>query len=514
MVDGEPDCEKCIEVSKYPRNPDRQETVPWYSHDDVALSYLLAYRGERLNGWGVIDRPWRSLAEEGAMERFNELVDKYLGRLRGHTPEDLHDWSIDRLYRELSEAIGEETEAINKQTRAELEEAFQAGHDPEIRAHWQSQTREAVLRLRHYRDALRDGKSIEQAPLPFMEPTPTSHMAARGHEPPIRIPKGHCRKPLPEDTPWRCLCLGLKLEALFQEEELFVPKDVRLALVELADFIEDAVYMYIDGNTCVCASATRDDLKKWWLFIKQDLLGRGLILDAGAGEANGAIYSHPPQVTNARSAQYGGLASRQRLRSASCGNLQFRWMDTDDAQLQDSANRVAAIIRDDRYREQLLRWSGELTKERWPFCQGAYVRVQWEMPQDRPAIVLIVAAFYHVCGSGRRILDTAAEDLCENLPWTSFRFVDVIPMIEEIVQDLPRHPLPNEDRAKSRRGPKPRLSPEAIRAREVLISKWEQARSTGISCKEFCRDYGSFEGKPLNPVNLNAIRTYLKKPRK
>jgi hypothetical protein len=174
---------------------------------------------------------------------------------------------------------------------------------------------------------------------------------------------------------------------------------------------------------------------------------------------------------------------------------------------------VAAIIRDDRHREQLLRWIGELAKERWPFCGGAYVRVQWVMPQDRPAIALIVAAFYHACGSGRRVLDTATEELCKNLPWTSFRFVDVIPMIEEIAQDLPKHPLPNEGQAKSRRGPKPRLSPEAIRERQVLISKWEQAHSAGVSCKEFCRDYGNFEGKPLSPASLNAIRTYLKKPR-
>jgi hypothetical protein len=223
------------------------------------------------------------------MNWFREAVHERLIRKRGFRREDLKTWTFSDLAWKIVEVVGEEDQATTASWKRELQEVFETGR--ENRAYWHQRVTEAVAQLQAYHDSLQSGKPVLRAPMPFMTAAFTPQVGAESSGPPVKIPQGHWRIPEPDDVPWACLVLGLKIEALFRVSRLLIPEEVWQGIRRLEHLIENAIWIPIGfPEAPVGATASVDDLKAWWWFIKQDLCHRRLPAhgDAPPPERNGA----------------------------------------------------------------------------------------------------------------------------------------------------------------------------------------------------------------------------------
>ena len=265
-----------IAVPCYPLQPRRSETQLLPGDECYVLSLALAPREQSCFGQSHC-RNWVWWVPTPAnMNWFDEAVHEWLIRKRGFRRKDLKSWSFRDLASKIVEVVTDDDRIVTARWKRELWDILEVAR--ERRIYWHEMVREAMTQLRTYNDRLVTDQPIQRSPMPFMSQTPTPRMVAEGEEPPVKIPPDHWRTPEPDDVPWACLVLGMKIETLFRISRLLIPDDVWTELRELQHLIEDAVWAPIGAPEWPGpAMASIEDLKTWWSFIKQDLQDCGLL---------------------------------------------------------------------------------------------------------------------------------------------------------------------------------------------------------------------------------------------
>jgi len=233
-----------LEVPKYPLDIENNETQTIDREVVLRLAWYLSH-GISRKGCSVTHHipVWRP--NSYGIGKFRGLVRQKLVASGRYAESDLQGWTFIEILAELMVSLSGEDGTVHTQWKRELGDIYgQAIHHKE---YWQSQTREAIKAIQEYSDSLVNSSGVNRAPLPNM---PNDNRPVDS-----------------DDTFWRYLVLGMKLEDVFQNRYAFIPEDVgsKLTGSDLWGYVENPVFVY-----CYVV-LTMEDSKALWVEIKADL---------------------------------------------------------------------------------------------------------------------------------------------------------------------------------------------------------------------------------------------------